>query len=174
MPCQPCEDDGNIAADREHVFLRFIGGEDKVGKLRGRWRTYETGRIYRRFPSNANFEAYPYWAPATEKEFCDQVKARAKAEEEAVDSTSSEQDDVTLSAELPKEEIVVSPNIPETSEPIIESSDGLREELGGGISEEALIRGMEDALLKTYIVGNGGKVDGRWGREKLVQEALKL
>ena len=170
MPC-PCEGDGNIAKDREHVFLRFIGGEDKVGKLRGRWRTYETGRIYRRFPANANFEAYPYWAPATEEEFCDQVEARAKTEAEdalakaeALSSTASDQGDVASSAGHETDISMSSP----------ESNGGLTEEFGAGPTEEGLIRGMGDTLLKHYITNNGGKVDGRWGREKLIQEALKL
>jgi len=175
MPCQPCEDDGNIDADREHVFLRFIGGENKVGKLRGRWRTFETGRIYRRFPANANFEAYPYWALATEKEFCDQVEARAKAVEETVDSTSSEQDDITLSAELPERETgEINVDVLYESKSSVEQSAGLTAEFGAGLMEADLIKGMDDSLLKTYIMGNGGKVDGRWGREKLLQEALKL
>ena len=161
MPCQPCEGDGNVSVDRDHVYLRFIGGRNKVGKARGSWRTHVTGRIYRTLPDDANFDAYPYWAPSTEEEFCLQEETRAKAEDEAVDSTSSEKDDVA-SSEEPESDISVS------------SGPGLSEELGGGISEEALIRGMDDNLLKKYIADNGGKVDGRWGREKLIQEALKL
>ena len=161
MPCQPCEGDGNISADREHVFLRFIGGRDKVGKLRGRWRTYESDRIYRTLPSFDNFEAYPYWAPATEEEFCVQEEARAKSEEETSSSTESDQDDIASSA-------------PYETDISMSSGPGLSEELGGGTSNEALIRGMDDNLLKKYVADNGGKVDGRWGREKLVQEALKL
>lgn len=166
MPCE-CERSGNIDADREHVFLRFIGGKDKVGKYRGRWRTYETGIIYRTLPEYANFEAYPYWEPATEEEFCAQEKAFIEAGEESVDSTASDQDDVTVSAELPEEK-------PEDDEPPLEPSDGLHIEFGGGITEAELITGMDTATLKNYVVANGGKVDGRWGKKRLIQEALKL
>lgn len=166
MPCE-CERSGNIDVDREHVYLRFIGGKNKVGKHRGRWRTYETGRIYRTLPEYANFEAYLYWAPATEKEFCVQEEAFVEAEEETVDSTTSEQDDITLSAELPEEKS-------EDADLPLEPSDGLHVEFGAGLTDEELIKGMDTALLKNYIVANGGKVDGRWGKKRLIQEALKL
>ena len=143
-----------------------------MGRLRGRWRTYETGRIYRTLPDNADFEAYPYWEPATEEEFCDQEEVRAKAEEESISSTASDNDDVTLSAELPKEE--ADKTGVDAPEPLVEPSDGLHTEFSAGITEADLIRGMDTPLLKTYILGNGGRVDGRWGRKRLLQEAMKL
>ena len=164
MPC-PCEGNGNIDSDREHVFLRFIGGKDKVGRIRGKWRTYETGRIYRTLPEFDNAEAYPYWVPSNEKEFCDQEEELAKAREESVTSTSSEQDDVTLSTELPEVEEI---NLDQSY------SEGLVSEFSDGTLNEELIRGMDDQLLKTYIASNGGEVNKRWKRKRLIQEALKL
>ena len=136
-----------------------------MGNLRGRWRTYETGRIYRTLPEFDNAEAYPYWKPSTEKEFCDQEEKRAKAREESVDSTSSEQDVVTLSAELPEEEEVSEDD---------SDSEGLTSEFGSGEQNEGLIRGMDDELLKRYIISNGGEINKRWKRKSLIREALKL
>lgn len=156
MPCD-CE-------EIEPVPLRFVGGKDKPRRLRGRFLTYETGKIYRMPPGKANA---PFWVPATDEEFDAQEEALAKVGEESVDSTESEQDDIAISSELSEGKL-------EDVEPPVEPSDGLHTEFGTGITEEELIRGMDVALLKNYIVSNGGKVDGRWGRKRLVQEALKL
>ncbi len=41
-------------------------------------------------------------------------------------------------------------------------------------TEEDFLYGMDDATLKHYIESNGGKIDGRWGRESLIREAKKL
>jgi len=45
---------------------------------------------------------------------------------------------------------------------------------GGPPSDDDFIYGMDTETLKYFITGNGGKVDGRWGRERLVEEARKL
>jgi len=41
-------------------------------------------------------------------------------------------------------------------------------------TDDDFVLGMDDATLKYFIVGQGGKVDGRWGRDKLIEEARKL
>lgn len=41
-------------------------------------------------------------------------------------------------------------------------------------TDNDFIHGMDDATLKYFITGNGGKVDGRWGRTRLIEEAKKL
>lgn len=41
-------------------------------------------------------------------------------------------------------------------------------------SDDDFILGMDTDTLKYFIEGNGGKVDGRWGRERLIREAKKL
>jgi len=44
----------------------------------------------------------------------------------------------------------------------------------GPPSDDDFIFGMDDETLKHFIEGQGGKVDGRWGRESLIKEARKL
>ncbi len=45
---------------------------------------------------------------------------------------------------------------------------------GDPLTDNDFVLGMDDATLKHFIVGQGGKVDGRWGRDKLIEEARKL
>jgi len=86
----------------------------------------------------------PYWEPVGKK---DKIKTEEKAKVESI-----------------------------VEEPIsLPISTGLtREFKGESPTHEVFIRGMDDELLKTYIEGQGGKVDGRWGRKRLIEEALKL
>jgi len=44
----------------------------------------------------------------------------------------------------------------------------------GPPSDDDFILGMDKDALKYFIEGNGGKVDGRWGWARLVEEARKL
>jgi hypothetical protein len=57
-----------------------------------------------------------------------------------------------------------------------ESSRGLTRAFNveGPPSEDDFILGMDKETLKYYIAGQGGRVDGRWGRERLIKEARKL
>lgn len=41
-------------------------------------------------------------------------------------------------------------------------------------TDDDFVNGMDDATLKRVIASQGGKVDGRWGRTKLIEEARKL
>ena len=41
-------------------------------------------------------------------------------------------------------------------------------------TDDDFVLGMDDATLKRVIASQGGKVDGRWGRNKLIEEARKL
>ena len=58
----------------------------------------------------------------------------------------------------------------------LEPSRGLTRafNVGGPPSDDDFIHGMDTDALKYFIEGNGGKVDGRWGRERLIEEAKKL
>lgn len=97
-----------------------------------------------------NREAYPYWEPVDEEEECLECDEEDEAEEEFTDSTDISGDDFTL------------------------SSDGLTVEFGQEGSKQEIIEGMDIATLRSYIRGNGGKVDTRWGQKRLIKEALKL
>ena len=45
---------------------------------------------------------------------------------------------------------------------------------GGPNTDDDFILGMDEPTLKYFIEGQGGKVDGRWGLTKLIEEARKL
>lgn len=63
-----------------------------------------------------------------------------------------------------------------TDKEVPSKSRGLTREYGKGgpPSNDDFILGMDEEALKYFIEGNGGKVDGRWGRDRLVEEAKKL
>jgi len=154
MPCK-CEDTDEARVLKERGLptaeLRFIGGFNKTPS--GPYAQYETGKVYVVHAKFANQEIYPYWEP------CEK--------EESEDSLIENQDSI------------------DESEIEDESSEGLNTlgftiNQGGdmtesaGFSEQEAIMGMDKATLQSYIVGNNGKVDARWGRKRLIQEALKL
>jgi len=144
MPCEGCGENKEYGL----VKLRFVGGVHKTPT--GPYIQYETGKIYEVSERNLNKEAYPYWELVEEDEECIECD---EDEEESIDSTDSNQDDVTLSVEEP---------------PV-----GLMMELGQEGSKHELVMGMDVRTLRGYIQGNGGKVDNRWGRKRLIEEALK-
>ena len=41
-------------------------------------------------------------------------------------------------------------------------------------SQEEIFAAMDAGMLKSVVESNGGKVDGRWGKKRLIEEALKL
>jgi len=168
MPCNGCGENKEYGL----VKLRFVGGLDKTPT--GPYVQYETGKIYEVSERNLNKKAYPYWETVTEEDLEAERQAKIDLEytdkeaptpiddeecidcdeEESIDSTDTSQDDVTVSVE--------------------KLSGGLTIELGQEGSKQELIMGMDVNTLRGYIQGNGGKVDGRWGPKKLIEEALKL
>jgi len=145
MPCNGCGENKEYGL----VKMRFVGGPYK--EPTGPYVQYETGKIYEISDRHLNKEAYPYWELVDEDEECVDCD---EEEDESVDSTDSTRDNITLSLE--------------------ESTDGLTLELGQEGSKQELVRGMDVVTLRGYIQANGGKVDGRWGPKKLIEEALKL
>ena len=190
MPCK-CEDtdEARILKKRglPSATLRFIGGVNKTPS--GPYAQYKTGKIYVVHEKFANQEIYPYWEPCEKEEIIetteddgkplfiseDDVTTESPKIEVSIDSTDSTEDDVTTSVEVVEEEKS------EEDEP----SDGLttlaftvnqggKLEAVSGFSEKEAISGMDTATLHAYIMANGGKADKRWGRKRLIQEALKL
>ena len=54
-------------------------------------------------------------------------------------------------------------------------SRGLTRQFGSKpLSPEDFVLAMDDNALKSFVEEGGTKVDGRWGRKRLVEEALKL
>lgn len=151
MPCVEC--DKNEEENRL-VKLRFTGGSHRPFAEQGPYRTCEPGKIYEVVARAVDL---PFWEAVTEQEL---AEAEIESEEEPVEETKGDPapDEDTSSPPKPR---------------------GLtREFTGEPRSPEQLqmdrFESMEDELLKTFINLNGGKVDGRWGRDKLIEAALKL
>lgn len=180
MPCK-CEDTDEARVLKERglpsAMLRFIGGFSK--KNAGPYAQYETGKVYVVHAKFANQDIYKYWEPCDKGEslevdepddgvFMTLSDEIVVEEDEAEDSTDSAEDEVAATEEVE----------PEPSEGLdtlaftINQGGGMTSE--AGFSEREAINGMDTATLQAYILGNRGKVDKRWGRKRLIQEALKL
>ena len=146
--CEDCPKEEN-----KLVELRFVGGRDKEGMDRGPFHSFETGKIYTVIAKNATLS---FWEP--------------------VDGEVTEQtEDVTPETLYTDKEVPAeSPQIDEEVPP--RASQGLTRAFNqpGPPSGDDFVLGMDDEALKHFITGNGGKVDGRWGRDKLIEEAKKL
>lgn len=59
-------------------------------------------------------------------------------------------------------------------EEVAPASPGLKQFSGQPPSERDFLLAMNGEQLKNYFANMGGKVDGRWGRDKLIEEILKL
>jgi len=180
MPCK-CEDTDEARVLKERglpsATLRFIGGFNKTPS--GPYSQYETGKVYEVHAKFANQKIYPYWEPC-EKEETPEVEEIVEdfsltlgdelviEEDEAVASTDSAKDDVAATEEP---ELEPSTGLSTLAYTINQSGDMTPET---GFSEREAINGMDTATLQAYILGNHGKVDKRWGRKRLIQEALKL
>jgi len=144
--CEDCPDEEN-----KLVRLRFIGGRDKPYGLRGAYLSFETGKIY-----EVGEEALldRCWERVD-----DEVEPKTEAEPE-------------ISVEPEKEAEIE----PLDEEPLVENqSPGLTREFNRmPPTPEDFIRNMGIKELKILIQSQGGKVDGRWGLERLREEALKL
>lgn len=180
MPCK-CEDTDEARILKERglpsVMLRFIGGFDKTP--RGPYVQYETGKVYIVHEKFANQEIYKYWEPCDKNEsleveevddgvFMTLADEVVVEEDETEDSTDSAEDEVAVTEEV---ELEPSTGLDTLAYTINQEGDMTAE---AGFSEREAINGMDTATLQAYIVGNRGKVDKRWGRKRLIQEALKL
>ena len=180
MPCK-CEetDEARILKERglPSAMLRFIGGFGKTP--RGPYVQYETGKVYLVHAKYANKEIYPYWEPVDEEVYMEVEEVDdgfsltrddeiVVEEDETEASTDSVEDEVASTEEV---ELEPSTGLDTLAYTINQSGDMTE---NTGFSEREAVNGMDVATLKAYIVGNHGKVDKRWGRKRLIQEALKL
>jgi len=185
MPCK-CEetDEARILKERglPSATLRFIGGFNK--NPRGPYAQYETGKVYIVHAKFADQDVYKYWEP------CD--KNEPLEVEEVDDDFSLTPDDEIVVEDDESSEVYmeastdsVEDEVAATEEVELEPSTGLDtlaytiDQSGdmtaaAGFSEREAINGMDVVTLQAYILGNRGKVDKRWGKKRLIQEALKL
>jgi len=141
--------------NKDWVELRFIGGRDKDREQRGPYLSFETNKIYLVPPRH---EQYPYWE-AVDKKKKEKKKKKSKPKPPEVIEEKIEPEIID---EEPKQEI----------EP---PSKGLTKKFGGTPpTHEDFIKGMDVKTLRNYIRGQLGKVDMRWGKTKLIEEALKI
>ena len=174
MPCK-CEetDEARILKERglPTATLRFIGGFGRTP--RGPYVQYETGKVYVVHAKYANKEIYPYWEPVDEDEVSEETEdvddEPSVDDEVKEDSTDSTEDDVATSADEEEHEPSEGLN---TLAYTINQAGSMTENTG--FSEREAINGMDKDTLRAYIMGNHGTVDKRWGRKRLLQEALKL
>ena len=151
MPCECKEtDEARMLKERgiPTAILRFVGGFHK--KPSGPYMQYETGEVYEVNARFANREAYPYWAPCDEEEHIPEENEYLLEDEEEEPSEGLSTLGFTINA------------------------GGSPTGSGGMASEREIFNGMDKPTLRLYIAENGGKPDKRWGRKRLVQEALKL
>jgi len=180
MPCK-CEDTDEARILKERglpsATLRFIGGFRK--KNAGPYAQYETGKVYVVHAKFANQDIYKYWEPCDKEEsleveepddglFMTLEDEVVVEEDEAVTSTNSAEDEVATTEDAESEP---SEGLTTLAYTINQGGDMTVE---AGFSEREAINGMDTATLQAYILGNHGKVDKRWGRKRLIQEALKL
>lgn len=145
--CENCDED-EAERRKDWLDLRFIGGKHKKYPYRGPWLTYETGKVYHVSPE---FKTLLYWEAVDKAEKAEELEAEIEVE---------------VKTEVIDEEAESEVQIP---------SSGLTKAYGGmPPTEEDFIMSMDIATLRVYIEGQRGKVDKRWGRKRLVEEALKL
>ena len=179
MPCK-CEetDEARILKERglPSATLRFIGGFGKTPC--GPYVQYETGKVYIVHAKFADQKIYPYWEPCDEEVYMEMEEVDDGfltpddgiiiEEDETEASTDSAEDEISTT-----EEVELEPSTGLNTLAYTINQDGSMTE-NTGFSEREAINGMDVATLQAYIVGNHGKVDKRWGRKRLIQEALKL
>lgn len=160
-----CEDPENF------VKLKFIGGFHKRGLERGPYLSYTTDEVYVLPERYADKESYPhfeYVGDATEDEIEDPWRTRLglkplppkpKPKKEKFEVTGS-----TDSSEDESIDVVALSGEPEMTE----------FDSGGPPAVLEMLNGMDIGTLRVYVRGQGGQVDGRWGKNRLIQEALNL
>ena len=174
MPCK-CEetDEARILKERglPTATLRFIGGFGRTP--RGPYLQYETGKVYVVHAKFANQDIYREWEPVDEEEALEEpegVDDESSVDDEGKeDSTDSTEDDVASSADEDEHELGEGLT---TLAYTINQAGSMTE--NAGFSEREGINGMDEDTLRAYIMGNHRKVDKRWGRKRLLQDALKL
>ena len=155
MDCVECDkkEDVNIRG-----YLKFTGGPHRAFKEQGPFNSYETGKIYRVVLRMAEL---PFWELTDEEPEVREVQEVQEVLEPEV-------------LEDEPEELGVIIEVDEDETPSVASSAGLTRKLGGKpMSDVDIFAGMDDETLKRVIESNGVKVDGRWGRTKLLEEAQK-
>lgn len=162
----------------EFVKVKFIGGEHLKGMARGPYGTYKTGGVYVMPKRYANKKAYPFWeyiGDACEDEIPLFWRKRMEEGMQKAELLFSNPTELTELSEEGEEQPAQSRGLtqiygvatPEGIRPVMER-DKMAE-----MSEQRLLA-MEDDLLKAFITNNAGKEpDGRWGRERLLEEARK-
>jgi len=155
MDCVECDKkkDENIRG-----YLKFTGGPHRAFKEQGPFNSYETGKIYRVVLRMAEL---PFWELTDEEPEVREVREVQEVQEPEV-------------LEDEPEELGVIIEVDEDETPSVASSAGLTRKLGGNpMSDADIFAGMDDETLRRVIESNGVKVDGRWGRNKLLEEAQK-
>lgn len=180
MPCK-CEDTDEARILKERglpsAMLRFIGGFRK--NPAGPYAQYETGKVYVVHAKFANQDVYKYWEPCDKEESLEVDEPDDDVFMTLNDEMVVEDDEAAASTDSAEDEVAATEEVePESSEGLTTlaytiNQDGDMTSVAG-FSEHEAINGMDVATLQAYIVGNNGKVDGRWGRKKLIEEALKL
>jgi len=135
--------------NKDWVYLRFVGGKHLEMPKRGPYLSYETNGIYLVPPRN---EAYEFWEPVKKSELKKITKKKRKKK-----------------VEPEPEEVYEEPEIEEAP-----PSQGLKPFTNAPPSQEDFITSMDNETLRNYITGHGVKVDKRWGRKRLQEEALKI
>lgn len=126
------------------VKQRFIGGKDKPRALQGPYHSFETGKIY---DIPIKYSKLPYWE-IVEEEF----------------PTETEEVETEIGFEHTDKEV-----------PPPRKPRGLTKKFTGAPpSPKDFIEGMNEEDLRSFIGASGGRVDKRWGKKRLVEEALKL
>jgi len=158
MDCVECDKkkDENIRG-----YLKFTGGPHRAFKEQGPFNSYETGKIYRVVLRMAEL---PFWELTDEEPEVRKIR-EVREVQEVLDPEVLEDEPEDLGVVIEVDEDKVSS---------LGSSGGITRKLGGKpMSDADIFAGMDDETLKRVIESNGVKVDGRWGRTKLLEEAQK-
>ena len=157
--------------------LRFIGGFNK--KPSGPYAQYETGKVYIVHAKFADQDVYKYWEPCDKNESLEVDERDDGLFMTLSDEMVVEEDETEASTDPVEDEVAATEEVkPEPSGGLTPLAYTINQGGGmtaaAGFSEREAINGMDTATLQAYILGNRGKVDKRWGRKRLIQEALKL
>jgi len=186
MPCRGCGDPNYVGT----VKVRYVGKSGDKGSL-----TFVNGRVYTKPARYANKEAFPYFElvavmPGTV--IPDKYRYVVKRIEVPVETELVEvpvvEDEPEPESEDPVEEEVVEPVEEEVfievepleadeEIPVIEEGEQVSSivDASVGLSQSNIFSGMDDGALRAYITAQTGKEpDGRWGLNKLIEEARKL
>jgi len=181
MPCTGCSN----PEYKGTVKLRYTGGPGDWGG-----HSFLTGRIYTMPARYANRKAYPLFElvavmPGTViPEKYRYVKKRVEAPVEVVQVPVEEEEVVPeLDEPIEVKENIDSTEVKRPWDSRVYEEDAVVEvgeyassikDATSGFTRSDMIAGMDSVTLKAYIESMGGKVDNRWGLERLIEEAQKL